>query len=219
MKNKKWLLVLIIIIPSALWVILESSTINSRKLPHYGPKKLVTVGDTLYYKVSDNFLQKQINDTVIAPFTIDRNQFPIYAIMFIKEKYINDSYRLVGLWEYLNYKKDKIDNIPIFLVTELENKQTPTQDSLQRLSYSKNVEFLAWNKSGFDSLNLTYFLQKPIYIDVSFFVLVDENRNIRGYYDGRYVAELKRLIDEYKHLRLKEAKQKLIDENVIKTNS
>ena len=139
--------------------------------------------------------------------------------MFIKEKYINDSYRLVGLWEYLNYKKDKIDNIPIFLVTELENKQTPTQDSLQRLSYSKNVEFLAWNKSGFDSLNLTYFLQKPIYIDVSFFVLVDENRNIRGYYDGRYVAELKRLIDEYKHLRLKEAKQKLIDENVIKTNS
>jgi hypothetical protein len=50
-------------------------------------------------------------------------------------------------------------------------------------------------------------------------VLIDENRHIRGYYDGRYVAELKRLIDEYRHLRLKEAKQKLIDENTIKKNS
>lgn len=219
MKNKKWLLVLIIIIPSALWVILESSTINSRKLPFYGPKKVIAKGDTAYYSVTDEFFQKKINDTIISSKKINATDFPIYAIMFIKSSYINDSYRLVGLWEYLNYKNDKIENIPIFLVTELENKDTPTQDTLQPLCTNKNVQFLAWKKNSFDSISSTYFNQKPIYIDKSFFVLVDENRHIRGYYDGRYVAELKRLIDEYKHLRLKEAKQKLIDENAIKTNS
>ncbi|MEO6302420.1 MAG: hypothetical protein ABIP51_04550, partial [Bacteroidia bacterium] len=63
------------------------------------------------------------------------------------------------------------------------------------------------------------FLQKPYFIDYSFFVLVDVNRNIRGYYDGRYVAELKRLIDEYQHMRLKEEKNKLIQSNEIKSNT
>lgn len=48
---------------------------------------------------------------------------------------------------------------------------------------------------------------------------MDVNRNIRGYYDGRYVAEIKRLIDEYQHLRLKEEKNKLIKSNEIKSNS
>ena len=219
MKNKKWLLILIIIIPSALWVALESSTINSRRLPFYGPKKVTALNDTSFYTVTDEFLQKKVNDTIITKTKINPVDFPLYAIMFIKSTYINDSYRLVGLWEYLNYKKDKIQNIPVFLVTELENKHAPTQDTLQPLCNNKNVQFLAWNKSSFDSMSAVYFKQKPIYVDKSFFVLIDENRHIRGYYDGRYVVELKRLIDEYKHLRLKEAKQKLIDENVIKTNS
>ena len=53
------------------------------------------------------------------------------------------------------------------------------------------------------------------YIDYSFFVLVDENRNVRGYYDGRYVAELKRLIEEYQHLRLKEEKNNMLEKNKI----
>ncbi len=219
MKNKKWLLILIIIIPSTMWVILESSTINSNKLPIYGPKKVIKKGDTAYYTVVDEFFRKNSKDTIITKLKINSTEFPLYAIMFIKATYINDSYRLVGLWEYLNYKKDKINNIPIFLITELDNKKTPTQDSLQPLCNNKNVQFLTWPKVSFDSLCTTYFNQKPYYIDKSFFVLVDENRNIRGYYDGRYVAELKRLIEEYKHLRLKEAKQKLIDENTIKKNS
>ena len=50
-------------------------------------------------------------------------------------------------------------------------------------------------------------------------MLIDHNRHVRGYYDGRYVSEIKRLIDEYQHLRLKEEKQKLIETNEIKSNS
>lgn len=219
MKNKKWLLVLIIIIPSALWVALESSEINSRKLAYYGPKKNVSKTDTQYYSISDVFLKKYAGDSVLREFKINSVNYPLYIAMFVKPEYVSDSYRLAGLWEYLNYKKDKLENIPFFLITESFGTQNSVQDSLSALCDNKNVQFLSWNKNGFDSLRETYFLQKPVYVDKSFFVLVDENRNIRGYYDGRYVAEIKRLIEEYKHLRLKEAKQKLINENEIKTNT
>jgi hypothetical protein len=54
-------------------------------------------------------------------------------------------------------------------------------------------------------------------VDYSFFVLVDKKRNIRGYYDGRYVSELKRLTEEYQHLRMKEEKQNVININKIET--
>jgi hypothetical protein len=55
MKNKKWLLLLIIAFPSAFWLILETSTINSRKLPYYGPKKSLKAGDTTYFVSSAKF--------------------------------------------------------------------------------------------------------------------------------------------------------------------
>ena len=48
-----------------------------------------------------------------------------------------------------------------------------------------------------------------------FFVLVDSKRHIRGYYDARYISEIKRLIEEYQHLRLKHEKKNLINQNKI----
>ena len=54
-------------------------------------------------------------------------------------------------------------------------------------------------------------------MDYSFFVLVDKNRNIRGYYDGRYIAEIKRLTEEYQHLRIKEEKEGMVSANKIES--
>jgi hypothetical protein len=215
MKNKKWLLVLILIIPSFFWVMLEMSTINSKKLNYYGPKKL-NQKDTVFYEVSsDFFITSDQDSSGLAPFLISEPDYPLYAIMFIKKAYNEDTYRLGGLLEHLNYKKEKIGHIPFFLVTEFEHKESFIQNNLTKLAENKNVTFLALPPQKFDSLNKVYFTGKPIHIDYSFFVLVDQNRNIRGYYDGRFAAEVKRLTDEYKHLRLKEAKQKLIKENEI----
>jgi hypothetical protein len=54
-KNKKWLLVLIIAFPSLFWLILETSTINSRRLPFHGPKVELSKGDTAYHSVPAPF--------------------------------------------------------------------------------------------------------------------------------------------------------------------
>ncbi|MCE3228089.1 MAG: hypothetical protein K0S32_2640 [Bacteroidetes bacterium] len=220
MKNKKWLLVLIILLPSLMWVLLETSTINSHKLYYYGPKKAIAKNDTLYYRAPDkHFKLISAYTPTLSPFSIDSADFPLYGIMFVKDAYSNDSYRIAGLWEYLNYKKENIEHIPLFVVTELKDSVSQVATNLKKFSEYKNVRFLGLEQPKFDSINRAFFLEKPIHIDYSFFTLIDANRNIRGYYDARYVAEVKRMIGEYKHLRLKEEKQKLIKDNEIKTNS
>lgn len=217
MKNKKWIVLLIIAFPSFFWLILETSTINSRKLPFYGPKQTIAPGDTSYYRVSDRFYAPAAGDS--ASLHLATVSDPIYAIVFISSNYRADSYRLTGLWEYLNYKNSKVAHIPFVLVTESEQGGSATARELEKLGSYPNVNFYTWPKAAFDSLNKSYFKDKPYYIDYSFFLLIDANRHIRGYYDARYVSELKRLIEEYQHLRLKEEKQKLIDANEIKSSS
>ena len=126
---------------------------------------------------------------------------------------------MAGLTEYAQYKKDKIKLIPFVIVTPCDGIQDSTSlREMQKLSVgNKNILNLYWPHSSFDSLNLKYFKEKPIYIDYSFFVLVDKERHIRGYYDGRYIAEIKRLTEEYQHLRLKEEKELMINVNKIES--
>ncbi len=221
MKNKKLLFFVILLFPALFKIILEFTTINSRKLPYYGPKELKGK-DTVYYKVNSTFktLPKNKKDTPgLENINLDTINFPLFAVCFIKQSYKKDDYRMAGLTEYAQYKKDKIKLIPFVIVTPCEGINDPTSlIEMQKLSVgNKNIFNLYWPPSSFDSLNLTFFKEKPIYIDYSFFVLVDKKRHIRGYYDGRYIAEIKRLTEEYQHLRLKEEKEQLINVNKIES--
>jgi hypothetical protein len=214
-KNKKWIFLLIVIFPSLFWVILETSTINSRKLPYYGPKQ-AQGKDTVFYTVKSVFEKSKENALV----SIDTINYPVYILMFIKNKYANDAFRISALWEYVNYKTDKIEKIPFIFVCEKENGICRIEDSIRAMAKkAKNIEFAGWNTNSFDSVNKTYFEEKPWYVDYSCFILIDKKRHIRGYYDGRTVVEVKRLLDEYKHLRIKEDKESLINDNTIKQHS
>lgn len=215
-KNKKLILFLIILFPSAFWLILETSTINSSKLLYYGPKT-ANGKDTIYYSVGNlkfetivnNHLQQKLFDTV---------NYPLVTVCFMHPKYIKDNYRLEGLLDYTIHKKTEIDQLPLVFVF-------PKTDSVKTIEYNlrdslridlKNIEQSYWKSSSFDSLNIMFFKSKPSHVDYSFIVLLDKKRNIRGYYDGRYAMEVKRLLSEYQHLRLKEEKKNIIRENEIK---
>jgi hypothetical protein len=204
-RGRKWLWLFIVLLPSSLWLILETSTVNSKRLPYYGPKRLVQNRDTVFYRVNDVFYNHG------ASVRITPNKIPAYALMFLDRKYRTDSYRIGGLWEYLNYRVEKIRQIPFIFVTGEETGRSDAEEELQKLRSHENLHFVSWPLRGYDSLEKSYFRQKPYYVDYSFFVLIDEQRHIRGYYDGRYASELKRLIDEYRHLRLKEEKRRLAD--------
>lgn len=220
MKNKKWLLLLIVLFPSVFWLLLETSTINSKKLPVYGPKHynghdtdFYSLGTISLPRFSGEALQYKLFDTV---------QYPIIAVTFIRERYANENYRLEGLLDYTMHKRADIDKIPFLIVypKTIDTIPTPTFNLRDSLNIElPNIEQCFWNIRSYDSLNVTYFREKPIYIDYSFIVLLDKKRHIRGYYDGRYSAEVKRLLSEYKHLRIKEEKKIMIQENEIKNET
>lgn len=215
-KKKRLILFLIILFPSTFWLILETSTINSSKLLYYGPKTLVGT-DTMYYSVGD-LKFPVIQNNLISRKLFDTTNYPLITVCFMQPKYAKENYRLEGLLDYTTHKKTEISEIPLLLLF-------PKTDSLNTIEYNlrdslkidlKNIEQGYWNKSLFDSINIMYFKSKPSHVDYSFIVLLDKKRNIRGYYDGRYAMEVKRLLSEYQHLRLKEEKKNLIRENEIK---
>lgn len=221
MKNKKLIFFVILLLPALFKIILEFTTINSKKLPYYGPK-IANGKDTVFYKVNDSFKQlPPVNDTseLLKTFNLDTVNYPLFAVCFIKQSYKKDNFRLAGLSEYVQYKKDKIKLIPFVIVTPCNGSGDSTSlKEMEKLSAgNENITTLYWNTSSFDSLNMTYFKEKPIYIDYSFFVLVDKHRNIRGYYDARYISEIKRLTEEYQHLRLKEEKEQMLQTNKIES--
>jgi hypothetical protein len=216
MKNKKWLLIFIIALPSMFWLILETSTINSYKLNYYGPKKVEKVGDTSFYSVGE--LIEEWSDSLFAPKT-SFSKFPIFAIQFIDTSYAKEDYRFLGFSEFFSYKYDKIKEIPIFIICNSTDSIAKAQISLSKFSTYQNVFFKTVNAELFKKLNVPFFKEKPYYVDLGFVALIDNSRNIRGYYDGRYVTEIKRLMDEYRHLRLKEEKTKITTTNEIKPHS
>lgn len=64
----------------------------------------------------------------------------------------------------------------------------------------------------------TYFNQKPVYVFDYFVALIDKQRHIRGYYDPTFNAEVKRMIDDYKHLKIRDGYAQTQKQNDIKQN-
>ena len=215
-KKKRLILFLIILFPSTFWLILETSTINSSKLLYYGPKTLNGT-DTVYYSVGDVKFNTIVDHSVVPKF-FDTINYPFITLCFMQTKYIKDNYRLEGLLDYTIHKKSELSELPLLLLF-------PQADSSLKITYNlkdsllidlPTIEQSYWKQSSYDSLNIMFFKSKPSHVDYSFIVLLDKKRNIRGYYDGRYAMEIKRLLSEYQHLRLKEEKKNLLRENEIK---
>jgi hypothetical protein len=214
-KKGKLILFLIILFPSAFWLILETSTINSSKLLYYGPKTL-NGKDTVYYSVGDLKFNTIVNHKLESKL-FDTINYPLITVCFMQEKYIKDNYRLEGLLDYTIHKKSELSQLPLLLLFPQDSSRKITYNLRDSLKIDiPTIEQSYWKRSSFDSINIMYFKSKPSHVDYSFIVLLDKKRNIRGYYDGRYAMEVKRLLSEYQHLRLKEEKKNLIRENEIK---
>ena len=117
MKNKKLIFFVILLFPALFKIILEFTTINSTKLPHYGPKTLAGK-DTVFYKVNSSFNTLPTSgETGLQAINLDTVNYPLFVVCFIKHAYKKDDYRMAGLSEYAQYKRDKIKLIPVIIVT------------------------------------------------------------------------------------------------------
>lgn len=213
MKNKGWIIVIIILLPSLIWVLLDLSLINSKKLNYFGPKKLASnQKDTIYYSVKDISFY---NDK-LQLIHLDTNNYKVFIIVFLNPAHIHqDVFRIKQWLNIAHYESDKIKHIPTILVYPFKpsEKIFNVKDSLN--INLDNVQNFYLPDSIFQSTQLKFFIQKPYYVDYSFAVLVDKNRNIRGYYDWRYADEVKRSIQEFNHLLIKEGYKETLQKNKI----
>lgn len=237
MKKKRILLVTIILLPGLVYFLFELTQANFKKMAYYGPKTLDTKGDTVYYTVPNFYFDRNlrsltesspvgsVDETCGLPLyradtlVIDTAKYPVYVILFLDNKLRQECYKLTALFDYIQYKPKEFKDIPVFIVSNLT-------DALNSRITNKEL------RGDFDSLKISlpdfhslliegtqakeaYFYKKPYYVFDYFAVLVDKHRHIRGYYDPNQNSEVKRLLQEYKHLKTKDEYANTLKQNEL----
>jgi hypothetical protein len=211
-KRKKILLLSILVFPGLLYFFFELSQANFKKMAFYGPKRFnAETKDTNYYSVSVNgFVDGSMQNIML-----DTNKYPVFLIGFLPEKYRNEGYKLSGLLDFTQHEPNKLNLIDILLVSSFQIPMTPAPKKPELKIANKDINEVFLPAEKFDSINNLFFVKKPVHVFNYFFALIDKNRNIRGYYDPTYVSEVKRMILEFEHLKLRDEKAKLLRQTTI----
>jgi hypothetical protein len=241
--KKKLILLSIILFPSLIYLFFQLTQANFKKMAYFGPKTVNEKGDTVYYSVPKTiFLNKLITIEEIGAdnegkefstliwkadsVSIDTTNYPVYLIMFIDSKLKKEGYKLGGMYDYMKYKAKDLKGMPIFIVSDFSEaldggkKEVELRgefDSL-KITLSNFHPLLCDLKSRQQFLANTYFKQKPYYAFDYFIVLVDKKRHIRGYYDPSFNAEIKRMVLDYQHLKIRDESAQTQKQNDIKQN-
>jgi hypothetical protein len=237
-KKKRILLVAIILLPGLIYFLFELTQANFKKMAYYGPKTLNAKGDTVYYSVPNIYFDKNLKalkdtsshaDGVVATelelykadtTVIDTTNYPVYIILFLDRGLKKDGYKLEALYDYVQYKPEEFKNVPIFFVSNLTHALGNYKITNKELK--GDFDSLKINLPDFHPLLIegkeakeAYFYKKPYYVFDYFAVLVDKHRHIRGYYDPHQNSEIKRLIQEYKHLKTKDEYANTLKQNEL----
>jgi protein SCO1 len=212
--KKKILLLLVLVIPSTIAFLMEYSTVNFKKLPYYGPKKVLNtnIKDTLYYSLLNH------SDTNLAQFAYlkDTVKYPIIIVDFLLSDRKKDLYNAGALIDALKYRYEKMSLVEVFInanKTEIGDVKQLFSNTLINYDKIHLQTYTLDNEKQF--LDQTIFFQKPYYIDYNFMVLLDKKRRVRGYYDPRYAAEIKRMYEEFKHLKIHDEAKDTRSENKL----
>ncbi|MGZ3862869.1 MAG: hypothetical protein ACXVPN_10695 [Bacteroidia bacterium] len=237
--KKKAILLSIILFPSLIYLFFEMTKANFRKMPYFGPKTLSEKGDTIYYRVPDTYFKTGV-DTVtnreVDPegneivtkvicsdsTLIDTTDYPVYLVFFLDSKLRKEGYKLTGIYDYVKFKQKDLKDIPFFVVSDYtaavwKGNRKGDFDSL-KINLPEFHPLLIDLHEREKFLAQTFFNQKPVYVFDYFVALIDKQRHIRGYYDPTYNAEVKRMIEDYKHLKIRDSYAETQKQNDIKQN-
>ena len=228
MKKKQLILLSIILFPSLFYFLFELTQANFKKMAYYGSKTVSAKGDTIYYSVPNIYFKKNLDFILTEDTTfitndstlIDTTKYPVYIILFLDGKLRKDGYKLEAFFDYAQYKPTEFKNVPIFFISDYKSALGDSTakskllkgdfDSL-KINLPTFHPLLAEGKTAKD----VYFKVKPYYVFDYFAVLIDKHRHIRGYYDPNQNSEVKRMIQEYKHLKTKDEYANTLEKNEI----
>jgi hypothetical protein len=203
-------------------------------MAYYGPKTVSAKGDTVYYSVPDiSFITNLKTDHMESSgkydvpnrnydsLKIDTINYPVYIILFLDSGLKKDGYKAKALIDYVQYKPKELKDVPVFFVSDFSSAYEGF--SIVGKELRGDFDSLKINLPSFHPLlaegktaNEAYFKGKPYYVFNYFAVLVDKHRHIRGYYDPNQNSEVKRLIQEYKHLKTKDEYANTLTKNDLK---
>jgi hypothetical protein len=197
MDWKKFLVLVIIFLPGIFWVFFEKVKINSVRLNYYGPKEIRGKGDTLFYQIPSFDGLSDSSATILLPLHL---------------KYQKDQYHCQSLIETILYRAEKLKGIPVCFIS---NDSITISLYTKVSEHKKDTKYLLLSDSLFSKYVSAFYLNKPFYVFDYFALLTDKERHIRGYYNVQFADEVKRMIQEYQHLRLKEEAKSLKDAHTI----
>jgi hypothetical protein len=242
--KKKIILLSIIIFPPLIYFFFELTQANFKKMPFFGPKTVNEKGDTVYYALPNHSFVKcsveLITDRDTATgeeiktrvwkcdsLQIDTAKYPVYCILFLDRKLYKEGYKISGLLDYARFKKKDLEQVPLFFVSVPPDENAVYSDKAGKFADNADFDSIPVKLDSFipvllknaeSDIKQAYFKQKPVYVFDYFMVLVDKKRHIRGYYDPSFNAEVKRMIDEYKHLKIRDEYAQTLKQNDIKQN-
>ncbi|MCX8080316.1 MAG: hypothetical protein N3F09_03670 [Bacteroidia bacterium] len=185
--KKKALLVVLLVLPALFWVFFEKVKINSYRLNYYGPKKVIRPGDTIFYSVPDTVVKFPHKHSIVA--------------FLVQDEFENKQYYVQSLLETLRFKPEKVKEIPMVFYY-LKDKNYDFFNYLG--TTATNLCLIPLDSLDFFSLKKSIYAHKPVHVFEYFGVLLDAKNHIRGYYNFTFTDEVKRMVQEYRHLRLKE---------------
>lgn len=211
--KKILILLLILVFPSAFYLILKSARHNIQTLEYFGMKVLDEKGDTVYHTIPDFNFINQYGKTVTKKDFEDK----IYVADFI---FTTCQSICPKMSEQMTHVQEKIKGMDDVLL--LSHTVDPENDSVPvLLEYAKKMGAVEekWHlvtgekKEIYDIARKGYLVTAmegdggpEDFIHSEKFLLIDKKGRIRGFYDGTDPKEIKRLLDEIKVLKFEEEK-------------
>lgn len=210
-ERKKFLILLLLLIGPGLILIYLSKGDNAFKiLPYYGEKYAESPRDTVYHTVPDFSFIDQFGNTV----TMDDFEGKILVVDFFFTTCPTICPIMTKQMTRLQWMLEDPAYNDVHLLSHTVNPENDTPEVLREYGESQGADFERWTfltgqkdkiyEQGFEGYLLS--TQEDAgapggFLHSSYFVLVDKNRHIRGFYDGTSTKEVDDLFTDIKMLK------------------
>ena len=201
-SKKTFLLLFILIFPSAIYIYLTAGKENSFvRLPYYGPKRPIIITkdgkqkkDTIFYSVSDFKFMNQVGNAI--SFTSLRGRIWVCCFEHLEDPKVSPSE--VILMNRIESRTD-LDTTLRLLTFALDSESTNTLANYAQMVHAgKRQYFLTAGPGKMNEFAINKFY---LPVDSSYangfihFFLIDREGCVRGIYNGLHVKDIDELID------------------------
>ena len=209
--RKGIILLTVLLLPITIYLIFAVSTIHYVPVHHFGPRssRIITVNgnpktDSVYHTIGA-FEYKSSEGQRKS----DALKGRMYIASFIAVDSVRNRYNCSALEAYYRQNKGDLDTLHFvffYPLTRDTTQKMPEFGDTLKIVREHSITFYA-DPNDLDYLKKdNYFKRDPKDIKAPWksdmdLILVDTKGSVRGYYDGRFVPEISRMVEDIKHIK------------------